>query len=295
VYQDPHELFAGMRLLGEGGQGRVYCARKKDGVHLALKCIRLGQYDGQEEHVLAEANALRTMRHSCILKMFRTYRTADEFWISTEFMDCGSLAGILCRLSRNGEKLREHIVAYILRQVLRGLAFTHGKGRIHRDVKADNVLMNKNGDVKIGDFGVCAELTVKGNKRRTVVGTRGFMAPELERGMPYTAKVDVWSFGVLALECAQYDHVHSGRSDCSDENDDALRDLNNLAVGQVQVPVLKDRRKWSVVMNRFISACLTVNPAIRPTAAKLLKHDFFLQVRNVASKEELSRILKHLK
>lgn len=75
--------------------------------------------------------------------------------------------------------------------------YIHQKGRIHRDVKSDNMLINDAGAVKISDFGHAAQLTKEKAKRHTVVGTPYWMAPELIRGEDYDEKVDVWSLGIM--------------------------------------------------------------------------------------------------
>jgi len=94
------------------------------------------------------------------------------------------------------------MIAYVCRESLMALAFLHRQHRLHRDIKSDNILVNKEGVVKIADFGFAINLTEEQNKRRSVVGTPYWMAPELIRGLEYDAKVDVWSMGITALEMA---------------------------------------------------------------------------------------------
>jgi serine/threonine protein kinase len=91
-------------------------------------------------------------------------------------------------------------IAYVSRETLRALEYVHSKGRIHRDVKSDNFLINAKGELKLSDFGHAAQLTQAKTKRHTVVGTPYWMAPELIRGEDYDSKVDVWSLGVMVME-----------------------------------------------------------------------------------------------
>jgi len=99
----------------------------------------------------------------------------------------------------------EHLMAYIFREVLTGLANLHHDHRIHRDIKSDNILISWDGKVKLSDFGYAAQLTTEEDKRTTVVGTPCWMAPELIIGSRYDTKVDIWSLGIVALEVAERD------------------------------------------------------------------------------------------
>ncbi|KAK1858592.1 hypothetical protein I4F81_001193 [Pyropia yezoensis] len=105
--------------------------------------------------------------------------------------------------------LPEPLIAYILAEVLAGLAALHRTGRIHRDVKSDNTLVATDGRVKVGDFGFAAEVP-PGGARHTVVGTPFWMAPEVIRGDPYGAAADVWAAGILAIELADGAPPHLG-------------------------------------------------------------------------------------
>lgn len=99
----------------------------------------------------------------------------------------------------------EHLISYIFREVLKGLASLHRQHRIHRDIKSDNILIATDGKVKLSDFGYAAQLTSEKDKRNTLVGTPCWMAPELIAGNLYDTKVDVWSLGIVALEMADGD------------------------------------------------------------------------------------------
>lgn len=92
---------------------------------------------------------------------------------------------------------------YVCKQMLMGLAYLHRQHRLHRDIKSDNILVDFSGAVKIADFGFAVGLTEEQDKRRSVVGTPYWMAPELIRGLEYDAKVDVWSMAITAIEMAE--------------------------------------------------------------------------------------------
>ena len=115
-----------------------------------------------------------------------------------ELMDAGCLTEIL------GPDIDfpESHIADVCRNVLNALAYLHRNNKLHRDIKSDNVLINSKGEIKLADFGFAVGLTQEENRRKSVVGTPFWMAPELIRGMAYDGSVDIWSLGITALEMA---------------------------------------------------------------------------------------------
>ncbi|XP_037980021.1 serine/threonine-protein kinase PAK 3-like [Motacilla alba alba] len=115
-----------------------------------------------------------------------------------EHMDGGSLAKVVSK-----KRMAVGHIATVCRECLQGLAFLHANQVIHRDIKSDNILLGRDGSVKLADFGLCALLSPGQSKRRSVVGTTCWMAPELVRGEPYGPKVDTWSLGIVGIEMAK--------------------------------------------------------------------------------------------
>lgn len=135
-----------------------------------------------------------------ILKCIDAYDFKEKLWIILEFMNFGALTGLL---EEKKGRLDEKLCAYLLRRTLEGLNYLHARGIVHRDIKSDNILINSEGDVKLADFGYATQLTKQ--KRGTVsqVGTICWMAPELiNLKKNYDHKVDIWSFGIFAMEIA---------------------------------------------------------------------------------------------
>jgi serine/threonine protein kinase len=181
----------------------------------------------------------------------------------------GNLTDIV--LERPGV-IPEKQIAYVAREILKGLRVLHAHSRIHRDLKSDNVLISLEGDVKLGDFGYAAQLTQEDKARQTVVGTPSWMAPELVGGNDYDVKVDVWSLGIVMLELAD------GEPPYLREN--PMKALFNIVTKPP--PEIQNKRKWSNEMRDFVRQCLIKEPENRPGVADLLLHPFLDQVGETA-------------
>jgi serine/threonine protein kinase len=154
----------------------------------------------------------------------------------------------------------EGLIAYVCREVLRGLQQVHHISRVHRDIKSDNVLVRPDGAVKVADFGFCAEL--QAGARNTVVGTPYQMAPEVIRGKDYGTPVDIWSTGVLAYEMAEGVPPHEGLP--------PIRAMFKIATSDP--PALGDA--WSPELRDFVASCCKLDPSGRPSAPDALDHPF---------------------
>eukprot|EP01121_Diplochlamys_sp_Union-15-3_P002969 TRINITY_DN12803_c0_g1_i1.p1 TRINITY_DN12803_c0_g1~~TRINITY_DN12803_c0_g1_i1.p1 ORF type:complete len:232 (-),score=41.40 TRINITY_DN12803_c0_g1_i1:30-725(-) len=186
--------------LADGSSGEVYVAimkNKKEKV--ALKKMPIKKANLKMLHT--EITIMKKTKHPNIVGYIDSFISKDckFIWVVMEFMDGGSLADIILE----GTLMTEKHIAYVCKEVLKALEYMHTKGRIHRDIKSDNILLRSDGSVKIADFGYSAELTPDHQKRTTIVGTPYWMAPELIDGEEYDAKVDIWSLGIMAMEMAE--------------------------------------------------------------------------------------------
>lgn len=279
---DPGKLFSRTEQIGEGSCGNVYRAIDSDGRYVALKKVRPeNERDWElykfEVHVMQDHS-----KADNLVECYDAFRHSNDLWIVMEYVSAGTLADLLSAQrqanfsaglgdpsdSAGGnspsQRMRESLIAYICREVLVGLQSLHSVRRVHRDIKGDNILLDMDGSVKVGDFGFCAELSKRSGKRNTVVGTPYWMAPEVIRGANYDCQVDIWSMGILAVECAEGKPPHLDVS--------PIRAM--FLIATQGAPELSDGWRWSRAMRDFISVCCAVKPTDRPTAQQALGHPF---------------------
>jgi serine/threonine protein kinase len=254
---NPTKIIRREKKLGEGAGGVVYVATDlRTNEKIAVKLSPLSDLDNIKNEIAMHALS----QHPNIVEYKETFAHEDSLWILLEFMEGGALTDILGR----SIKWKESHIAYVCREMLKGLAFMHRNHRLHRDIKSDNVLVDFTGRVKLADFGFAVGLTAEEDKRKSVVGTPYWMAPELIRGLEYDFKVDVWSLGITSIEMAE------GEPPLIDEQ--PLRAL--LLITIQPSPTLQKQSQWSNAFNHFLKRCVMVRPEDRASTDQLLMHPF---------------------
>eukprot|EP01126_Amoeba_proteus_P023753 TRINITY_DN2386_c0_g1_i8.p1 TRINITY_DN2386_c0_g1~~TRINITY_DN2386_c0_g1_i8.p1 ORF type:complete len:250 (-),score=53.57 TRINITY_DN2386_c0_g1_i8:131-880(-) len=213
--------------------------------------------------LITEISIMKTSKHENIVRFYDTFiYDHNQLWVVMELMDAGCLTDVLEQFET--VKLTEPQIAHVCLQSLRALSDIHRSHRIHRDIKSDNVLLNYKGEIKIADFGYAAQLTQEQQKRRTVVGTPYWMAPELIRGQDYSFKVDIWSLGIMLMEMMEGEPPYMEFP--------PLRAL--FLITTKGIPPVQQPEKWSPELLDFYGKCLAKDVQIRPFAEDLLPHPF---------------------
>ncbi|KAK3985914.1 hypothetical protein QBC44DRAFT_145725 [Cladorrhinum sp. PSN332] len=268
------------QLIGKGTFGRVYLGMNATtGEFLAVKEVEVnpkaaqGDKKKMQELVAAldqEIDTMQHLDHVNIVQYLGCERKETSISIFLEYISGGSIGSCL----RKHGKFEEPVVASLTRQTLSGLAYLHREGILHRDLKADNILLDLDGTCKISDFGISKKTdNIYGNdKTNSMQGSVFWMAPEVVMSQKegYSAKVDIWSLGCVVLE------MFCGRRPWSKE--EAVGAIYKIANGETP-PIPEDVREViSPIAIAFMLDCFTVNPSERPTADVLLSQHPFCEL-----------------
>eukprot|EP01098_Paradermamoeba_levis_P013311 TRINITY_DN604_c0_g1_i1.p1 TRINITY_DN604_c0_g1~~TRINITY_DN604_c0_g1_i1.p1 ORF type:complete len:432 (+),score=108.22 TRINITY_DN604_c0_g1_i1:424-1719(+) len=260
--EDPRKLHSKFQMIGEGGYAKVYVATSNlNGQKVAIKKMAIDTPKLMNS-VIAELDFLKNCKHPNITSYIDSYLVNSKVWVSMEFMEGGSLTDVI--LCWPELELKESHIAYVSRECLKGLDYVHKLHRIHRDIKSDNILISKNGEIKLADFGVAVQLTNQRSKRNTLIGTNYWMAPEVILGKDYDTKVDIWSLGIMITEMCE------GTPPYYDE----LPMKALFLISTHGIPPLKEEKKWNSNLKDFFNSCLIQDNKKRPTAEQLLSHPF---------------------
>ncbi|CAK9832181.1 Serine/threonine-protein kinase 3 [Anthophora retusa] len=232
--RQPEEVFDIICKLGEGSYGSVYKAlHKESGQVLAIKQVPV---DTDLQEIIKEISIMQQCDSPYVVKYYGSYFKNTDLWIVMEYCGAGSVSDIM-RLRK--KTLQEDEIATILSDTLKGLEYLHLRRKIHRDIKAGNILLNNEGHAKLADFGVAGQLTD-------------------------TMAKHIWSLGITALEMAEgkppYGDIHPMRA--------------IFMIPTKPPPSFREPDQWSSEFIDFVSGCLVKNPEKRATATELLNHEF---------------------
>ncbi|XP_027131960.1 serine/threonine-protein kinase PAK 6b isoform X2 [Larimichthys crocea] len=259
---DPRTMLENFVKIGEGSTGVVCIARERhSGRQVAVKMMDLRKQQ-RRELLFNEVVIMRDYRHQNVVEMFRSALVEEELWVIMEYLQGGALTHIVSET-----RLNEEQTATVCEGVLQALTYLHHQGVIHRDVKSDSILLTLDGRVKLSDFGFCAQISKDVPKRKSLVGTPYWMAPEVIAKTPYGTEVDVWSLGIMVVEMVDGEPPYF-----SDTPINAMKKLRDQSA-----PSARNIHKVSPVLKDFLGCMLTRDTLRRSSAADLLQHPFMLQ------------------
>ena len=270
--------------LGQGAFGAVYKGIMASGRFIAVKCVPFSNA-AEVSELEKEVNLLRSFDHPNIVRYVGTSRDADYLYIMLEYVAGGTLTSV----AKNWEdrKVPEETAAVYLTGLLRGLAYLHSHGVVHRDIKGANVLVGTDGTVKLADFGTGKNVvgnidggqtlapgaeTVMGDDPVSFVGTPYFMPPETITQSVVSRRSDIWSVGATAIEPLD------GRPPWSNLN--TVTALFQIANPTAKVPIPAG---LSPQCAAFLERCFQRDPKKRPTASELLDDPFLQQYADLVA------------
>ena len=261
-------MFEAIQLIGKGSSCKVYTVLSKS--DNKLYAIKESSSKENEDIIKNEVSIFKQLNNESpyIIHFYDFFKGKNEhnkpcLCIQLEYCEYGNIREILKKGKKLGITITEIEISAIIYMVLQGINFIHKKNLVNRDIKGRNILVGKNGSVKLCDFGICRKYIENGMKKFRG-GSPYWMAPEILKKEEYTQNIDIWALGITCIELAEYEPPYSKYSP-----DEVLKKIiKNPPKG------LNNPDNWSYEFNDFVKKCLELDKNKRPFSDELLKHEF---------------------
>jgi len=257
-------------VLGRGQSGFVQLATHThpetgDCTKVVLKIMNIYN-QGNRHQIVKELKALYSMDHQNVIKFYNAFFDAQNARVIAvlEYMDCGALSDIREKVP----KIPEPILGVIASQLLHGFVYMHSKKRVHRDVKPQNICVNSKGEAKLTDFGLTKEIQNSLGNCKTMLGTYSYMSPERIKNEGYEYKSDIWSLGLVLMECA------GGAFPFGECGGVYMELIEKIA--KDDAPTLKNAQEFSPEFIDFLAKCLEKDAEKRFSAKSLMQHAWII-------------------
>ncbi|KAM7350914.1 STKc_myosinIII_N_like and MYSc_Myo21 domain-containing protein ninaC isoform 1-T2 [Cochliomyia hominivorax] len=275
---DPTDKFEIYEEIAQGVNAKVFRAKELENDRIVA--LKIQHYD--EEHQVSIEEEYHTLRDYCnspnLPEFYGVYKLEkdngpDEIWFVLEYCGGGTAADLVNKLLKMDRRMREEHIAYIIRETCRGAIELNRNHVLHRDIRGDNILLTRDGRVKLCDFGLSRQVDSTFGKRGTCIGSPCWMAPETVQAMDarepeVTTRADVWALGITTIELADgkppFADMHPSR---------AL-----FQIVRNPPPTLFKPSNWSQQINDFIAECLEKNQENRPMMVEMVEHPFLTEL-----------------
>ncbi|CAH0394342.1 unnamed protein product [Bemisia tabaci] len=274
---DPGDRYELGELMGSGVGGEVYEAIDNESGRMKVAIKVMKAYPDNMSGIKEEYRILRDLsNHSNLPDFYGAYLRRgseyDDIWFVMQLCEGGTVVDLSKGLLMQGKRMSEEHISFILKETLKALCYLQENHVIHRDVRGSNILLTKDGEIKVADFGLSRELKSTLDRRNSCLGSPNWMAPELvnssrrsdDEENTYDSKIDVWALGITAIEIGDgkppFQDIHPTRA--------------MFQIVKNPPPSLARPSNWSQNYNDFITECLEKNPEHRPFIMELMEHPF---------------------
>eukprot|EP00940_MAST-03C_sp_MAST-3C-sp2_P001784 g1784.t1 len=273
-----------IRSLGKGSFGQAWLVvSKRDRKRYVAKVMQ--EFSTKEEKMACfhEANVLKSLNHENIVKYVDSFAEGDKFHIVMEFVDGGDMSELIKRQKKMRRRLSEERVLHVFWQICRAVENCHDNRIMHRDIKSQNIFLTREGNVKVGDFGIARVLDSTTALAQTKIGTPYYLSPEICQDKPYNQKSDIWALGCLLYEMLTLEVPFQSK------------DMMNLVRKILFQNPQKIRGGYSLSVRNLTSSLLAKDPRRRPSIKQILQHPLFRSFRKSKVEQKESKTVRIVK